>query len=98
MYFEASAQNLSSRNCGMSANLEMVRTLIGKKKLITIVHNDKNYVLKQHIFKKKYIISEMYSGIMKFYHMVNPYLYIHIHKNDTYLFANYKCILNMLDL
>lgn len=38
----------------------------------------------------------MYSGIMKFYHMVNPYLYIH--KNDTYLFANYKCILNMLDL
>lgn len=40
----------------------------------------------------------MYSGIMKFYHMVNPYLYINIHKNDTYLFANYKCILNMLDL
>lgn len=40
----------------------------------------------------------MYSGIMKFYHMVNPYLYIHIHQNDTYLFANYKCILNMLDL
>lgn len=57
MYFEASAQNLSSRNCGMSANLEMVRTLIGNK-LITIVRNDKNYVLKQHIFKKNILLAK----------------------------------------
>lgn len=59
--------------------------------------NHNNYVFKQHIFFKN-IISVIYTGIMRFYHMVNPYLYIHIHKNDTYLFVNYKCILNMLDL
>lgn len=40
----------------------------------------------------------MYLGIMKFYYMVNLYLYIYIYNNDMYLFVNYKCIFNMLDL
>lgn len=45
------------------------------------------YVFKQHIFLKN-IISVIYSGIMGFDHVVNPYLYTLIYKNDTYLFAN----------
>lgn len=45
------------------------------------------YVIKQHIFLKN-IISVIYSGIIRFDHVVNPYLYTLIHKNDRYLFAN----------